>query len=179
MKIDRIVTFLATSIAIFSLSCRSGSKSEEVATENFDTMYNQNKGNSLPYDSCKTLWDIPNFICLNIDELKKYFLTSENVTFDSVSVNKESVSKIREVALQRNDNILFVGFNVNTRVVVYYFIDAIESKSFSADGATSDVSDLLAIAGVILNADNYIVEPTTSIKNKNRYTGIKIIPRCP
>lgn len=176
MKNSRTIVVLLISSTLFYLSCHN--KSSESNTRNADTSFSIKNDNLLANDSSNKIWDIPRFICLNIDELKKYFIDSRNVVFDSNQARKENDSKIKEVALQMKDNILFAGYNDSTREVLYYFIDAIESKSFSADGATSDISDLLGIAGVLINAENYFVEPIPSVKNEKRYTGIKIIPKC-
>lgn len=122
------------------------------------------------------VWDISSMIFMNIDELIKFYKDSVNVQIDTISLNSNLSSDVKEFAFSKGKNTLYVTIDKKDRGIKYFFIDAIESENFGADGATSDFSDLMKIGALELESKKYKVEPIQSVKVKNRYLGIKIIP---
>ncbi|MCX6319183.1 MAG: hypothetical protein NTW29_18035 [Bacteroidetes bacterium] len=125
------------------------------------------------------VWNVPTLICINIDILIDLIKDSVNVDIDSISLNKQKGLPTKEFVFAKGrEHSLYITVNQSNRKILYLFIDAIESEYFSADGATADYKDLLRIGNLQMSAENYYIEPIQSLHIENRFTGIKIIPKC-
>ena len=114
----------------------------------------------------KIIFNVPNLIGKNIDELRKTF----GAPIDGV-VDPERGSNTCNNTFEKNQRFILASFNPQSRKVIYFFF-----ATNDPGGVTADYSDLLISCNVTKGNPNYSIEPVPLITDNRKYTGIKIIP---
>ena len=150
--------FIFSLSILFFFSCNSSNSNEPKIVKN----------TSVP--ETKAIFDVPSLVGKDIDEIRKKLGTPIDKEIDPSTIQKKMKVDFWDNTFNKNSQSLQVTFSPLNRKVTDFFIGTKDPS-----GLTSDYSDLLSVGNLKKESSNYIVVPVSTIKDKTKFTGIKII----
>ena len=120
----------------------------------------------------KPVFNVPALIGKNIDKVRKELGKPVNKEIEPNKLQKNLSVETWENSFEKEGHNLLVTFNPKTREVTDFFLNTDDPT-----GLASNYEDMVAICGAKEGDENYTIEPVPTIKNKSKYTGIKIIKK--
>ena len=152
-------SFQLIAAIILLTSCGSSSSTEPTTT-------------TIPKTDIKAVYDVPSLIGKNIDEIRRVLGKPSDKEIEPTKLQMKMKFDSWDNGFEKDGRTLLVTFNPQNRQIVDFFIETTDPS-----GSTSDYSDLLQICNVTNDNPKYSIEPVPAIKDKTKYTGIKIVAK--
>ena len=116
------------------------------------------------------VFDIPQLLGKNIDEVRSLLGKPIDEEIEPSKIQMDMEFDSWDNSFEKSGKTLTVTFNPKTRKVLDFFIGTDDPS-----GLTSDYTDLIKMGNMYGNADKFSIEPVIALRDRTKFTGIKII----